>query len=236
MIHIAAQTGSTNADLLDRLKHGEAIEEGTWLVADRQTAGRGRQGRKWFDGFGNFMGSTLLRPTPLDPPPHTLALMIGMALYDAMASLIPEGHGLQLKWPNDLLLNEAKLAGILLESQSGAVVIGIGVNLRQAPKIENRETVALSDIGLIVERDEFAPMLARGVRDEVVRWRQFGLEPLIRRWLKVAHPEGTALSVHDGSGDVLSGVFAGLTETGSLQLRLEDGSTRAIHAGDISLD
>ena len=236
MIHIAAQTGSTNADLLERLKMGEAIEEGMWLVADRQSDGRGRQGREWIDGHGNFMGSTLVRLGPNDPPAHTLSLMVGIAVYDAVVPLLPDPSKLTLKWPNDLLLDGAKLAGILLESEGRAVVIGIGVNLSQAPKLDDRATIALADVTVPPARDDFAPMLARGLRDELTRWRQFGLEPLLRRWSAAAHPEGTALSVHDGNGEVLSGTFAGLTDAGSMLLRLADGETRAIHAGDVVLD
>ncbi len=215
---------------------GEALEEGMWLVADRQTAGRGRQGREWFDGHGNFMGSTLVRLAPNDPPAHTLSLMVGMAVYDAVLPLVPDTSALSLKWPNDVLLNGAKLAGILLESEGGAVVIGIGVNLAQAPKLDDRATIALADVTTLPARDDFAPILARGLRDELARWRQVGIEPLLRRWLSAAHPIGTALSVHDGDGAVLSGTFAGLNETGSLLLRLADGETRAIHAGDVVLD
>ncbi len=215
---------------------GEALEEGMWLVADRQTAGRGRQGREWFDGHGNFMGSTLVRLAPNDPPAHTLSLMVGMAVYDAVLPLVPDASALSLKWPNDVLLNGAKLAGILLESEGGAVVIGIGVNLAQAPKLDDRETIALADVTTPPARDDFAPILARGLRDELARWRQVGIEPLLRRWQSAAHAIGTALSVHDGDGAVLSGTFAGLNETGSLLLRLADGETRAIHAGDVVLD
>ncbi|MEP5938913.1 MAG: biotin--[acetyl-CoA-carboxylase] ligase [Erythrobacter sp.] len=236
MIHIAAQTGSTNADLLDRIKSGEAIEEGTWLVADRQTDGRGRQGREWFDGHGNFMGSTLVRLGPNDPPAQTLSLMVGIAVYDAVLPLVPDAFALKLKWPNDVLLNGAKLAGILLESEADAIVIGIGVNLRQAPKLEGREAIAIADVTTALERDEFAPTLARGLRDELARWRQYGLEPLLSKWKAVAYPEGTSISVHDGNGEPLAGTYAGLTDTGSLLLRLADGETRAIHAGDVVLD
>jgi BirA family biotin operon repressor/biotin-[acetyl-CoA-carboxylase] ligase len=149
---------------------------------------------------------------------------------------VPEPSALRLKWPNDLMLDGAKLAGILLESEAGCVVIGIGVNLKQAPELTDRKTIALADVALPPKRDAFAPILARGVRDEIARWRQYGLEPLLRRWAAIAHPVGTALSVHDGNGDAVSGTFAGLTKTGSLQLRLADGSTRAIHAGDVLID
>ena len=133
-------------------------------------------------------------------------------------------------------MNGAKLAGILLESEGDTVVIGIGVNLKQAPKLDDRETIALADVTAPPERDEFALIVARGLRDEVARWRQYGLEPLLRRWSAAAHAEGTSITVHDGNGEALAGTFAGLSDAGSLLLRLADGETRAIHAGDVVLD
>ncbi|HNJ48148.1 MAG TPA: biotin--[acetyl-CoA-carboxylase] ligase, partial [Novosphingobium sp.] len=102
MIRFIPETGSTNADLAARLSAGEAVPEGEWLVADRQSAGRGRQGRTWFDGMGNFMGSTVVRPGPGDPPISTLALVAGLAVHETVAPLIPPPQRAMLKWPNDV--------------------------------------------------------------------------------------------------------------------------------------
>ncbi|MCJ2181134.1 biotin--[acetyl-CoA-carboxylase] ligase [Novosphingobium sp. 1949] len=240
MIHYVEETGSTNADLASRLKAGAFVPEGEWLVADRQTAGRGRLGRHWFDGSGNFMGSCLVRWSEGQPPPATLALVVGLAVYEAVAPLL-SGHALagqgdlRLKWPNDLLLDGAKLSGILLEMVAGVVIVGIGVNLRHAPVIGGRETVALSDIGVAVPRDVFAERLAATLDRELARWRGAGLAPMLRRWQSAAHPEGTALVVHPPGEGPVQGTFAGLSDDGNLRLETSDGTVRLIHAGDVFL-
>lgn len=235
MIRILAETGSTNADLTAALRAGERVVEGDWLVADRQIAGRGRQGRTWLDGAGNFMGSTVVRPAPGDPPPPSLALLAGLALYETVSPLLANPSALSLKWPNDLLVGTAKLAGVLLERVGDAVIVGIGVNLVRAPQIDDRETIALADIGSPPERDSFAEALAAAFDRELERWRTVGLDPLLRRWHTVAHPVGAPLRVHEPEGTTVWGTFAGLATDGSLLLRLEDGTVRPIHAGDVSL-
>lgn len=235
MIETIPTTGSTNADLAGRLGAGEPLAEGYWLVADRQSAGRGRQGRTWFDGLGNFMGSTVVRPGAGDPPASTLALVAGLAVYEAIAPLLPPPHLAQLKWPNDLLVGGAKLSGVLLEGVAGCVVVGIGVNLAQAPELPDRATLALSAFGPAPDRDLFAATLAPTFDRELERWRSFGLEPLVRRWLAAGHPPGTPLKVGEPGEIPLEGTFAGLTGDGALQLRLADGTTRTIHAGEVRL-
>lgn len=227
------ETGSTNSDLLAALRAGERVAEGDWLVADRQSAGRGRQGREWSDGAGNFMGSTEVRLAPGDPPPASLALAAGLALYEAVVPLIPEPSALLLKWPNDLTYAGAKLAGILLEREGEALVVGIGVNLARAPAIEGRATLALSALGPAPSRDIFATALAASFALELDRWRSYGLAPLVRRWQSAAHPSGTPLTVSPPGEPTLIGSFDGLTEDGALRLRLADGGSRVIHAGDV---
>ncbi len=235
MIHTVASTGSTNADLVARLTAHERVAEGDWLVADRQVAGRGRQGRTWFDGTGNFMGSTVVRPAPSDPPSSTLAILAGLAVLEAVSPLVPPPHLAQLKWPNDVLIGGAKLCGILLERVGDAVVVGIGVNLTAAPVVEGRKTIALVAFGPAPNRDTFAAALAHCFDLELERWRGFGLDPLLRRWQAAAHPLGTLLLVGEPGETPLVGEFAGLDSTGALQLRLADGTTRTVHAGEVQL-
>lgn len=233
LITYVAETGSTNADLSARISASERVAEGDWLVADRQTSGRGRQGRIWSDGQGNFMGSTIVQLAASDPEPSSLALLAGLALYETILPLIAEPHALKLKWPNDLLLRDAKLAGILLERVKDSVIVGIGVNLAQAPEIPGRKTIALSDLAPAPSRDDFAGKLATQFSLELQRWRDFGLPPVLRRWQAAAHPIGTGLTVHESDGTIISGTCDGLGETGFLRLRLADGTVRAIHAGDV---
>ena len=236
MIRTVPETGSTNADLLAALAAGEHVAESDWLVADRQSAGRGRQGRDWFDGSGNFMGSTVIRPGPHDPAASSLAFLAGLALYEAVQPVLADPRGLSLKWPNDLLLDGAKLAGILLEAGAGgAVVVGIGVNLARAPDLPDRPAAALADRGPAPDRDLFAAALAKSWDLEVERWRAGGLAPILRRWEALAHRHGTSLTVHEPGGGIVTGTYAGLAQDGALRLRLADGGERIAHAGDVAL-
>lgn len=234
MIHIVPETGSTNADLLSRLAAGERLAEGDWLVADRQWQGRGRQGRAWLDGPGNFMGSTVVHVSPQDPPAASLSFVAALAVYEAVLARLQNPRELQLKWPNDVLLGGGKFCGLLLEREGTDVVVGIGVNLASAPAAET-EARALAELGPAPGRDAFAAGLAAQFDIEFGRWRQFGLEPILNRWLAAAHPPGSALTVHEPSGNRLTGAFDGLQPDGALRLRLADGSSRVIHAGDVML-
>lgn len=233
MIQFVPETGSTSTDLVARVSSGEGVSEGQWLVADRQTAGRGRQGRNWFDGGGNFMGSTVVERRAGDPPATSLALLAGLAVHETVTAYLPRGTAATLKWPNDVMVGGAKLAGILLEAVGASVVIGIGVNLAVAPPLPDRQTIALASFQTAPARDAFAEALAAGFALELQRWRDFGLAPIVRRWLAAAYPVGTPLLVGEPGETALAGTFAGLTEEGALQLRLADGTTRVIHAGEV---
>lgn len=237
MIEFAEQTGSTNADLAAAIRSGAGWAEGRWLVARRQTAGRGRQGREWFDGAGNFMGSTVVALGEGGPPPASLSFVAALAVRDACAAVLADDAALGLKWPNDVLLGGGKLSGILLEMVRGHIVVGIGVNLARAPQIEGRKTAALADVtGVPPVLEDFAPGLAAAFDRRLEAWRTYGLGATLQAFLaRSIHAQGSPLTVHDTDGSVLSGSFAGLEESdGALRLRLADGSERVIRAGDIA--
>lgn len=231
-IEFIPETGSTNADLLARLAGGDRVPEGHWLVADRQNAGRGRQGRSWIDAPGNFMGSTVVRVHERDPSPATLSFLAALAVYETVVPHVAAPQSIMLKWPNDVLMAGAKFCGLLLEMGQGAVVIGIGVNLSAAPEIAGRRTDALKGL----PRDAFAEALAAQFALELQRWREFGAEPVMRRWQAAAHKPGTPMSVHGSHGERVSGLFDGLEPTGALRLRLPDDTVQVIHAGDVTLE
>lgn len=235
-IELIEQTGSTSADLLQRLAALEPVEEGMWLVAERQIAGRGRQGRSWLDGPGNFMGSTTVHIYPQDPPAPTLSFAAALATYEAVLTHLATPQALQLKWPNDLLLGGAKIAGILLERSGNVAVVGIGVNLTVSPQLGDRKTGHLAERGPAPDRDAFARDLAASFDRELDRWRQYGTEPLLKRWLAAAHPLGSSLAVHNAEGVRETGEFAGLEPDGALRLRLADGAVRVVHAGDVTIE
>lgn len=204
--------------------------EGDWLVAMEQDAGRGRQGRQWVSESGNFFGSTVVRLSPGDQSPPSLSLAAGLALIEAVDVAAP-GLPLMLKWPNDLLLGMSKLAGILLERSGDRVVAGFGVNLGSAPKLSDRDTAALNGA---LQPQAFAPLLAGSFARMLTLWRSSEPDAFAQAWLARAHPIGTHLTVHGGSGDKVSGTFDGIEPDGALRLR-RDGDVEVIHAGDVEL-
>ncbi len=204
-------------------------------MADRQTAGRGRLGRAWSDGAGNFMGSVTVALRADDPPPHSLALLSALVVHDALRSLGAPAS-LVIKWPNDLLVDEAKLAGILLERVGGHVVVGVGINLVSAPDIAGRKTTHLAALGCPMERDVVAATLASFFAQALAEWRSGGWpDAILARWYAAALPRGTALTLSEGEHAGLTGRFDGLERDGSLALVLADGRRLIVHAGDVSL-
>ena len=225
-IRTVGATGSTNDDLAALAREGAA--EGTWLRAERQTGGKGRQGRAWHSPAGNLYASTLVRLRPDDPRAPTLALVAAVALHEAVSLT---ADGVAIKWPNDVIVDGAKLAGILLERQGEAVIIGFGVNLAAHPDDLDRPATSLAALaGAAPDPAAFAELLAEIFAGWLGRWRAGGLAPVRRRWLESAHPVGTALATAEGDG-----LFDGLDESGALRLRLADGTVRTIHAGDVFL-
>jgi BirA family transcriptional regulator, biotin operon repressor / biotin---[acetyl-CoA-carboxylase] ligase len=232
VIGTVALTGSTNAAMIALATGG--APEGTWLRAEQQTGGRGRMGRSWVSPPGNLYASTIVRLQPHDPAAPTLALVAAVALAETVQAYAP-GVVAVIKWPNDLLIEGAKLAGILLERTGDAVVVGIGVNLAHHPEGLDRPVTNLAAHGHKIDPAAFTQDLATGFARWVARWRSEGIAPVRTAWLSAAHPPGTALVANLGDGDTVEGLFDGLTEDGGLRLRLADGAVRVIHAGDIFL-
>ena len=171
-----------------------------------------------------------------------------MALHEAVKLYAPDAEIL-IKWPNDLLWAPAqavaqlsfpvplaaKLSGILLERTGECVVIGFGVNLAHKPEALDRPTASLADLtGAAPAPPTFLETLADIFARWLGRWRSEGLEIVRAAWMKVAHPIGTALTAQSG-GEKIEGLFDGLDDQGALKLRIADGSTRIVTAGDVFL-
>jgi BirA family transcriptional regulator, biotin operon repressor / biotin---[acetyl-CoA-carboxylase] ligase len=224
--------GSTNTEAAARARSG--TDEGLCIVADEQTAGRGRHGREWISqkGSGLFM-SLILRPK-LAPKHLTLIpLMAAVAVYDMLqkAFLIKP----DIKWPNDVLAGDKKICGVLSEAvdtpQGLAVILGIGINLENGMLPENATSIK--------GESTFAP-----VRDEIVE----ALASEIDTLYALLHSQPTAINeawkerssyfedkpveVRTG-GEVFRGVTCGLEENGALRVRAEDGALRIVQAGDV---
>lgn len=207
--------------------------EGDWLVALHQEGGKGRHGRAWETVEGNFLGSTLIQVRPDDPPAPSLTLVAGLALIEALQVEAPAAS-LSLKWPNDLMLGDAKLAGILLERSGDRIVAGFGINLAGAPVIEGRKTASLKPIKEVAPQ-AFVPLLAGKFAQMLASWRSADPAQFEQAWQARAHPIGTPLEVHSGPGERVRGVFDGIEPDGALRLKRRDGMIDIIRAGDIYL-
>jgi BirA family biotin operon repressor/biotin-[acetyl-CoA-carboxylase] ligase len=212
-----------------------------WLIAKRQTAGRGRRGRAWSSHDGNLM-ATLLFAT--DQPPQQIALLgfaTGVALAETMDAVIGPGQA-QLKWPNDVFIDGAKVSGIMLDSGSAAsgqtwVALAFGVNLADAPENIDQMTICLRDL---LPPDAPAPeplAFLAALRPRLEAWSNRivsdGFEPLRHAWLQRAYGLGQDARVVQGE-QTFEGRIAGLSPRGELELDTLTGR-RLIAAGDVFL-
>lgn len=232
MIRHVPVTRSTNDDMAALARDG--VAEGTWLRADQQQGGRGRLGRNWVSPPGNLYASTLVRRMAGDPPSPTLALVAALALDGVLQSRLGSDR-LKIKWPNDLLVDGAKISGILLEGAGDAVVVGIGVNLAHHPTDIDRRATSLAALGVDPPAPaDFAEELAASFAVWLSGWRAEGLGAIVEAWQGRAHPRGTPLRASAPEGD-LEGLYDGLDPDGALRLRTSDGRLHLVHAGDIFL-
>lgn len=210
--------------------------EGLWLRAEQQSGGRGRLGRQWLSPIGNLYCSTIVRLRADDPPAHLLAFVAGLAVLDAVLAVLPE-CGARLKWPNDVHVDGAKIAGILLERRHDVVVVGIGVNVALAPEVPGRVVTCLRDQGAMAQVDAAAmlELLADRFAARLFQWRASPPATLLEVWSAAAHKPGEAMIVQRAPDDRIDGVFDGLSADGALRLRLADGRVEIVSAGDVNL-
>jgi BirA family biotin operon repressor/biotin-[acetyl-CoA-carboxylase] ligase len=210
--------------------------DGLAVLAHRQTAGRGTQGRAWESRAGNLHLSVLLRPNePMRHAPQW-GLLAAVALADAIAATIPDPGAIALKWPNDLMLDGAKAAGILAEASAddrGGIAwlcLGIGVNLAHAPRVEGRATACLADTGLAPPAPEaFAETLLAALDRRRTQRLTDGFAAIRAAWLE----RGPALDTHLALTRGIAGRFAGLAEDGSL-LVATGGRVHAVASGEVA--
>lgn len=214
--------------------------DGTVIWAKSQTAGRGRQGREWQSPEGNLYCSIVVRPEVPAADAAQLSFVTALALGQAVSGLLPDGVEMRYKWPNDLLLDGRKAAGILLESSGGAaggldwLVIGAGLNVEECPDVtDGYPATSLREAGVRpVALDDILARYIGGFAHWRARWQNEGLAAIREAWLERAARLGEDITVRL-PGDQLQGRFTGLDEGGALLLDLPDGSRRTITAGDV---
>ena len=234
------EVDSTNAEAMRRAAAGETGP--LWIVAERQISGRGRSGRPWASMPGNLFASLLVPLDAAAPLAPRLSLIAGVALHDAIVALAGGAcvPGLVLKWPNDVLVGGAKLAGILIDatqiSGKSLAVVGIGLNLVAAPATIDRRATAFSEVaGRAPLRDEALAAI------DAAFWRWFvngfsdqGFAVEREDWLAASLPPGSELTINAHEG-VMSGRFSGLDGDGALLLTDTKGFTRRYTYGDVTL-
>lgn len=231
------EIGSTNMQARTALREGA---DRLWIVADAQLAGRGRHERGWVSPPGNLYASlALAAPAPSSSLP-LIGFVAGVALVEAIIALAPDiAPRLALKWPNDLLLDGAKVAGILLEGEIApdgqpGLVIGMGVNVLNHPEIPDRPATDLASAASWITRDALFASLQKTFAETLGIFDSGRGFALIRaRWLALSLPMGQRLSVKlpDGARE---GAFAGVDATGALRLETSLGP-ETILAGDVFL-
>ncbi len=219
------ELASTSDYCMARAKEGEA--EGLAVIAERQSAGRGSRGREWNSGIGNVALSVLMRPAIAPAQSGMFPLLAGVAVVKAIAETLPDGVTAMLKWPNDVLIGGQKCAGLLIDAAQGGtrvewLVIGMGINVAFAPEVPGREVTCLAAHGATVTAGELAELVLARLAEAVEFHSQYGAVFTIQRWLSLAHAVGTPMAVKLGDREVV-GVFAGLSATGELMLRVGEG-------------
>jgi BirA family biotin operon repressor/biotin-[acetyl-CoA-carboxylase] ligase len=220
--------GSTNDEAAQLADSG--APEGTVVWSREQTGGRGRRGRHWASPVGNLYTSTILRPDC----PAQRAAELGFAAALAVADIVPAGREVRVKWPNDVLVDGGKIAGILLESAIGQtgqvqhVVAGIGVNVGFAPELPEMRYRG-SALGGSVETA--LEKLTAALAARLAEWRREGFATVRAAWLAKAGPLGAEVDVKLGDG-LVRGRFAGLDREGALLLDTASGP-RKIVSGEL---
>ena len=225
---------STNEDAKRRALAGERGP--LWIVARAQSAGRGRRGRAWTSAQGNLFATGLFTLEAGPAQAAQLSFAAALAVGDMAASVIGP-DAVRLKWPNDVLVEGEKLAGILLESGSAPggglwLAVGIGVNLAHHPEDAERPATDLSVHGGGLSPDEAVRTLAQRFEHWRGVWARQGFAPIREAWLARAWGLGERCTARL-DGETLQGVFADLSEDGSLRLDLNDGRRRLVSAGDV---
>ncbi len=229
---------STNAEARRRAEAGETGP--LWIIARRQTAGRGRRGRAWETGAGN-LAATLLTTT-WKPPAEAAEIAFVAALAVADLALMQVADVLvRLKWPNDVLVDGRKVSGVLIESGLRSdgrlwLAVGVGVNLKSAPVAADRPATTLTDhlradVAAPLAPDAALEALARAFDARLAAWETYGFEPIRTAWAARADL-GRACQVRLDQ-ETLEGVAEALEADGALRLRLSNGSVRRITAGDV---
>ena len=219
---------STNSEALRHIEAGARVP--FFLRADQQRQGRGRGGKPWSSPQGNLYGTFALTAQKPDPEMAQVSFIAAVALAEVLEALDLKP---QLKWPNDILIEGAKISGILLEKHKSVLLVGIGVNISSHPEISSSyKTTSLAALGKHIVPKNLAQNLRSALSEKMQSWQERGFGPIRKAWLKRAYGLGQVIDVRLDGRMRHRGVFSGLDDQGALQLKGPKG-LEIIHAGEV---
>ncbi len=236
---VLSSVDSTNAEAA-RIAPGLTGPE--WILALEQTAARGRRGRAWVNPVGNFAATLVMHPGETPDKVALRSFVTALALYDALVAATGRAGPFSLKWPNDVMLNGGKLAGILLESAGSGgqlthVAIGIGVNLKSAPAATEVEQGAMRPVSLMSETgtditpEDFLNLLAPAYARYETQYTTYGFDPIRTAWLDRAARLGEVITARTATSETV-GTFETVDASGNLVLNTAKGRV-SIPAADV---
>lgn len=226
---------STNSEATRLIQAGQ-VSQPFWIVAETQNQGRGRQGRLWTSEKGNVF-ATLVWPAPEMAKAPQTSFVIAVAAQAVLQDLVYDKAEVSCKWPNDILMDGRKIAGILLETAKDPqgkdwLIIGIGINLTSKPSDSRWPAICLNEVTTAPTPHEVVTSLHQNWVELYEIWDTQGFEPIAEQWMRNAFGLGVRVqySVKDAKQ---SGAFSGLDETGAALIRLDSGWVERVYAGEI---
>ena len=237
--HLSAT--SSNDLALAALRQSAGDAEGMCFQVGEQTKGRGRRGRKWVSQSGNGLYlSIILCPEAPRLTWSGLSFMASLAVYKALLRFIEDTYkpGCSLKWPNDILYNGRKLAGILLEASTEGVIVGCGVNLTNAPLIKQTDFPPVALDELVTSGSVDPKALGCAVMHQMAglyaTWQAGGMQNILKEWRSYCDMKGRSVRIQTVR-DVIIGTYRDIGSDGQLIMQKEDGEIVQIHAGDVEI-
>lgn len=236
-VNLLETVDSTNEEAKRHFQNNGATDP-TWFVALSQSAGRGRRGRGWVSQKGNLFASLIVSPNVPAQKAAEISFITSLAVSDAIKNLTGIGtQEIKVKWPNDVLIDGKKVAGILLEAvgnpENPSIIVGVGVNIADHPSDVQYPTDHLENIGgyKYLPSDVFV-RLAEAFEFFYKFWQTYGFASVKRLWMAEAYGVGKLITVNLPNGSI-EGIFVDLSDDGGLLLKKADGSHETIYAGDV---
>ena len=232
---------STNDEIKRRI---DEFSKPTWVIANKQSKGKGRNGNVWFSNQGNFFGSVIFFPTVEHKFFHLYGFFIGVALYNTVKQFVANNVDIQLKWPNDLMIENCKVAGILLEGVRGynntrdGLIAGIGVNLNSNPRLRaNRKkwynTQCLKNFtDKKINQSIFFKKFNNQLVDLGSNIVEENICSILTLWQARSYDKGSKIHISDSKGEINTGTFLGIDEIGGLIFG-ENTGIKKIYSGDV---